>query len=145
MRGFASNQSKFAAVWALCAWSMWPSMAKAELVLYDANGWRFFTAGRVEGHYQLILGDGDPISHNRLVGGQIQNTVTQDENNKLVDSRTRSGCVASQIGFRVSNKLSETLEAKGFIGVWVNGIDSSKGTPPATKEVDAREAWGSLG
>jgi hypothetical protein len=128
----------------LCASSLCPSTARAELVLYDSNGWRFFTAGRVEGHYQLILGDGDPISHNRLVGGQIQNTVTQDENNKLVDSRIRSGFVGSQIDFGVGNKLSETVDAKGVVGIWVNGIDSNKGTPPLTKDVDVREAWGSI-
>jgi hypothetical protein len=144
MRGFESYPSKLAAVWALCALSMCPSIAKAEIVLYDANGWRFFTAGRVEGHFQLIQGDGDPVSHNRLVGGQIQNTVTQDENNKLIDTRIRSGFVGSQIDFGVSNKLDENYDARAMIAVWVNGIDSNKGTPPANKDVDVREAWGSL-
>ena len=144
MRGFGNKRSRFAAACALCAWSIWPSIARAELVLYDANGWRFITAGRVEGHFQLIEGDGDPVSHNRLVGGQIQNTSTQDENNKLVDSRIRSGFVGSQIGFGVSNKPSETLEAKAFVALWVGGIDSNKGTPPASKDVDVREAWGSV-
>jgi hypothetical protein len=128
----------------LCALSVWPSIAKAELVLYDANGWRFFTSGRVEGHLQVIQGDGDPVSHNRLVGGQIQNTSTQDENNKLIDTRIRSGFVGSQIDFGVGNQLSETLDAKAFVAVWVGGIDSNKGTPPANKDVDVREAWGSL-
>src|SRR5262249_30050252 len=93
---------------------------------------------------QLIEGDGDPISHNRLVGGQIQNTVTQDENNKLVDSRIRSGFVGTQIDFGAGNRLSDTVDAKALIGVWVNGIDSNKGTPPLTKDVDVREAWGSI-
>jgi hypothetical protein len=134
----------FALASVVCALSMWPRNASAELVLYDSNGWRFFTSGRVEGHFQVIQGDGDPISHNRLVGGQIQNTVTQDENNKLIDSRIRSGFVGSQIDFGVGNKLSETVDAKGVIGVWVNGIDSNKGTPPASKDVDVREAWGSI-
>ena len=144
MRGFGNKRSRFAAASALCAWSMWPSIARAELVLYDANGWRFLTAGRVEGHFQLIEGDGDPVSHNRLVGGQIQNTSTQDENNKLVDSRIRSGFVGSQIDFGVSNKLTETVEAKALVAAWVGGIDSNKGTPPASKDVDVREAWGSV-
>jgi hypothetical protein len=122
---------------------MTPAVAKGELTLYDANNWRVFTAGRVEGHYQLILGDGDPISSNRLVGGQIQNTGSQDQDNKLVDSRIRSGFVSSQIGLGASNKINDGLEAKGFVGIWVAGIDSSKGTAPS-KGVDVREAWGSL-
>jgi hypothetical protein len=135
---------KIAAVSLVLALSFAAGAARAELILYDKDGWRFFTAGRVEGHYQLIMGDGDPISHNRLVGGQIQNTVTQDEKNHLVDSRIRSGFVGSQIDFGVSNKLSENLEARGTIGAWVAGIDSSKGSPPVSKNFDVREAWGSL-
>jgi hypothetical protein len=144
MRRFGSRSSTLVALSVLCAASLAPGIARADLVLYDKDGWRFFTTGRVEGHYQLILGDGDPVSHNRLVGGQIQNTVTQDEKNKLVDSRIRSGFVGSQIDFGASNKLNDALEANAFVGVWVAGIDSSKGTPPAGKGVDVRDAWGSL-
>ena len=144
MKRSGSHNSRFAALFVLCALSMAPKIAKAELVLYDTDGWRFFTTGRAEGHYQLILGDGDPTSHNRLVGGQIENTETQDQNNKLVDSRIRSGFYGSQIDFGVSNRFSETLEAKAFFAIWLDGIDSNKGTPPSTKDVDFREAWGSL-
>jgi hypothetical protein len=145
MRSFVSYKSRSAALLVLGALSMAPRIAKADLVLYDADNWKFYTNGRVEAHYQLIDGDGDPISHNRLVGGQIQNTGTQDQNNNLLDSRIRSGFVGSQIGFGVSNKINDYLEAKAYLGVWLSGIDSNKGTPPATKDVDAREAWGSLG
>jgi Gram-negative porin len=144
MRRVGRWNSRFAAAVLLCALSTRSTGAKADIVLHDAGGWRFFTTGRVEAHYQLIMGDGDPISNNRLVGGQIQNTVSQDQNNNLVDSRIRSGFVGSQIGFGVSNKISESLEAKAFMSVWLDGIDSDKGTPPDTKDVDFREAWGSL-
>jgi hypothetical protein len=128
---------------ALCTLSVEP-VARAEIVLHDADGWQFMTTGRVEAHYQLIQGDGDPHNlNNRLVGGQIQNS-SQDPNNQLLDSRIRSGFIGSQLGFGVRNKISETLEATGFVSLWLNGIDSNKGTPPQTKGVDAREAWGSL-
>lgn len=143
MRRFGRYNSRFAAASVLFASSLGTSIAKADLVLYDANDWRFFTTGRVEGHYQLVQGEGDPVSHNRLVGGQIQNTGSQDENNKLIDSRIRSGFVATQIDFGLSNKFSEGVEANAFVGVWVNGIDSSRGTAPR-KDVDVREAWGSI-
>ena len=145
MRIFVSYKSRSAALLVLSALSVAPSIAKADLVLYDADNWKFYTNGRVEAHYQLINGDGDPITHNRLVGGQIQNTGTQDEKNELLDSRIRSGFVGTQIGFGVSNKINDFLEAKAYLGVWLSGIDSNKGPPPATKDVDAREAWGSLG
>ena len=110
-----------------CVVGLSPSIAKAELNLYDANGWRFFTTGRVEAHYQLIQGDGDPVSHNRLVGGQIENTESQDANNKLVDSRIRSGFVGSQFDFGVENKFDETLEATAFVAVWLVGIGQQQG------------------
>src|SRR5579862_271834 len=113
-----NGDTKFAAAALLCVLGLYPSGAKAELDLYDANGWRFFTTGRVEAHYQLIQGDGDPVSHNRLVGGQIENTESQDANNKLVDSRIRSGFVGSQLDFGVENRIGETLVAKAFIAVW---------------------------
>ncbi|HEY2900022.1 MAG TPA: porin [Polyangia bacterium] len=143
MRRFGSLGSIFAAVFVLCALSVAPSFAKAEVVLHDADGWRVFTTGRAEAHYELADGDGDPHNlNNKLVGGQFQNS-SQDQNNKLFDSRIRSGFVGTQVGFGISTKFTETLEAKGFISFWVNGIDSSKGTG-ANKDVDVREAWGSL-
>ena len=135
--------SKFAAIPLLLAWTVASAPARADVTLYDANNWRIFTSGRGEGHYQLTLGDGDPVSHNRLVGGQIQNTVSQDQDNHLVDSRIRSGFVAGQIGLGAVNKINDNLEAKGFFGVWINGIDNSKGTE-SVKGADLREAWGSL-
>jgi hypothetical protein len=143
MRRLGSHTSVFAATAVLGALTMRPSVASAEIILHDADGWRFMTTGRVEAHYELIQGDGDPHSANRLIGGQIQDS-SQNAQNKLFDSRIRSGFVGSQIGFGVTNKMTETLEAKAFVSIWLNGIDSSKGVPPQTKGVDAREAWGAL-
>lgn len=132
------------ALGALALGALAPQVARAELVLYDESDWTVYTMGRVEGHYQLITGDGDPVSSNRLVGGQIQNTASQDEKNELFDSRIRSGFVATQIGFGVRNQLWQGLTAEGFVGAWLAGIDSSKGTPPAQKMFDVREGWGAV-
>jgi hypothetical protein len=119
-------------------------LARAEVVLHDAYGWRVYTTGRAEGHYQLAIGDGDPHNlNNKLVGGQFQNT-SQDQNNQIFDSRVRSGFIGTQIGFGVSDRFTDTLEGRAFVSIWLNGIDSQKGTPPQTKDVDAREAWGAL-
>jgi hypothetical protein len=121
-----------------------PAIALAEVVVHDADGWRLFITGRAESHYQLAQGDGDPHNlNNKLVGGQFQNT-SQDENNQIFDSRIRSGFVATQIGFGVSDQFTPTLQGRAFVGIWLGGIDSHKGTPPDTKVVDAREGWGAL-
>ncbi|HVR64360.1 MAG TPA: porin, partial [Polyangia bacterium] len=143
MRRFGSQYSTFAAASVLWGLSLATITAKAEVVLHDADGWRVFTTGRGDAHYQLIDGDGDPHSMNKLVGGQLQNS-SQDQNNKLFDSRIRAGFVAAQIGFGVSDKFTETLEGKAFISLWLNGIDNHKGNPPYNKDVDMREAWGAL-
>jgi hypothetical protein len=154
MNGSGTSKSTFAAVCALCALSLRSTIAQADVVLstipqpgvvlHDADNWLFYTTGLVAAHYQLIQGDGDPISPHIIVGGQIDNTETQDQNNKLVDSRIRSGFVGTQIGFGIVNKINEDYQAKGFLAVSLNGIDSDKGTPPASKDVDFREAWAAL-
>jgi len=121
-----------------------PGIARAEVVLRDAEGWRIFITGRAESHYQLAQGDADPHNlNNKLIGGQFQNT-SQDQNNQIFDSRVRSGFVATQIGFGVSDQFTPTLQGRAFVGIWLGGIDSHKGTPPDGKAVDAREGWGAL-
>jgi len=120
-----------------------PRAARAEVVFYDKDDWKVYTTGRAEGHYQLILGDGDPISTSRLVGGQIQNTGSEDNKNKLFESRIRSGFVSTQIGFGVQNQLMPGLMAEAFIGAWLAGIDSGK-TPPQSKAFDVRDGWGAV-
>ena len=112
--------------------------------MHDSDGWRAFITGRAEGHYQLIVGDGDPVSNNRLVGGQIENNGSQDQNNHLLDSRVRSGFIATQIGFGVSNQLSEHVEARAFVSIWLDGIQGSRGEPPLNKDVDVRDGWGAI-
>jgi len=121
-----------------------PSLASAELTVRDADGWRVYTLGRAESHYQLAQGDGDPHNlNNKLIGGQVGNT-SQDENNQIFDSRIRSGFVATQLGLGVVGQFTPRLRGQAFVGIWLAGIDSHKGTPPEGKPVDAREGWGAL-
>jgi predicted porin len=121
-----------------------PALASAEIVVHDADGWKVFITGRADSHYQLATGDGDPHNlNNKLVGGQFQNT-SQDENNQIFDSRVRSGFLSTQIGFGVSDQFTPTLQGRAFVGIWLLGVDSHKGTPPDAKPVDAREGWGAL-
>jgi hypothetical protein len=121
-----------------------PRAARADVTLHDGGGWTVFTTGRAEAHYQLARGDGDPHNlNNKLVGGQFQNTG-QDQNNQIFDSRIRSGFIGTQIGFGIIDQFTDSLQGKAFVSFWLDGIDSHKATPPQTKDVDAREAWGAL-
>lgn len=123
-----------------CALLASAGVAKAEVVLRDQDGWRFYTSGQVAAHYQYISGDGDPTSTNLLVGGKIWNNVSQDENNELGGSRIRSGFVGTQIGFGLDNEVNRMLTAKAFLAVSLVGVDNAKGSA-ADKPVDFREAW----
>lgn len=131
-------------LFALAALAVAPRPARADVLLHDDGHWRVYTTGRAEAHYQLAQGDGDPHNlNNKLVGGQFQNTG-QDQNNQIFDSRIRSGFIGTQLGFGMIDQFTDTLQGKAFVSIWFNGIDSHKSTPPQTKDVDAREAWGAL-
>jgi hypothetical protein len=140
----AKRRSRSALLCILFGLSLASRAAQADVVFFDQGDWKVFTRGRAEAHYQLLVGDGDPVSSNRLVGGQIQNTGTQDEDNEIVQSRIRSGFVGTQLGLGVVNRLMQGLEAEGFVGAWLAGIDSGKGAPPQTKAFDVREGWGAV-
>ena len=131
-------------LFALAALVTAPRAARADVLLHDDGRWSVYTTGRAEAHYQLAQGDADPHNlNNKLVGGQFQNTG-QDQNNDIFDSRIRSGFIGTQLGFGMSDQFTDTLQGKAFVSIWFNGIDSHKSTPPQTKDVDAREAWGAL-
>jgi hypothetical protein len=144
MSGLERRGSRITAVALVGVLATVSGVARAEIVLRDVDGWSVYTVGRAEGHYQLIDGDGDPVSHNRLVGGQIENNGSQDQNNHLVDSRVRSGFIATQLGFGVRDHMTDTLEASAFVSIWLNGIAGDRGAPPLNKDVDVRDGWGSL-
>jgi predicted porin len=144
MSAISSSISRFVKTSVLAALLLSSAAARAELVISDKDGWKFYTTGQVAAHYQFITGEGDPVSTNLLVGGKIWNNVSQDENNELAGSRIRSGFIGTQIGFGLNNHVSEMFEAKSFLSVSLIGIDNAKGASDA-KAVDFREAWAGVG
>ncbi|HVZ71813.1 MAG TPA: porin [Polyangia bacterium] len=120
------------------------SRAKADVTLFDADGWTFRTSGLVAAHYQLIMGDADPKNSKTLIGGRIQDEGLSGNSNtnKLVMSDIRSGFIGTQMGFGLSRQISPTVRVDSFLAANVNGINSNRGQDTvAPKAVDYREAW----
>jgi len=148
-----------------------PTRARADIILYDKDGWSFRTTGMIAAHYQLVLGPGcpkdptdpmgirlvadcgtathptggdPPTSHGVLVGGKIFPTGAQDTtDNSLTLSRIRSGFIGTQIGFGAKRQINEDVYIDSLMAVNLNDISSNR-NQNTQKEVDFREAWAAL-
>jgi hypothetical protein len=132
--------------------AVWLSSARANaaITLFDNDGWTFQTTGLVAAHYQLVIGDADPLGGGKqLIGGRIldENTASNQMNMPPTDtiSNIRSGFIGTQIGFGVSRQLSQTVHVDSLLAGSVNGINSNRGQDTAApKLVDYREAWAQI-
>jgi hypothetical protein len=144
MRRFGVSSLYWAAAFGLTI-MMIPTRARADLTLYDHDGWSVYTRGMVAAHYQLMIGDADPTTnHGVLVGGLFLDGGARDaRDNSLLLSRVRSGFIGSQIGFGINRQISENVHVSSLLAVSLNDISSSRGSDPV-KGVDFREAWAAL-
>jgi hypothetical protein len=128
---------------------VWLSSARAnaEVTLFDSDGWAFRITGVVAAHYQLVMGDADPLGGGKqLIGGRIlDDSTASDQRNvppTLTMSNIRSGFFGTQIGFAMSRQISPTVHVDSLLAGSVNGINSNRGQDTAgPKAVDYREAW----
>jgi hypothetical protein len=118
--------------------------ARADINIYDKNGWGFYTRGLIAAHYQYIFGKGDPSSNRVLVGGKFnagQSTDPRDNTLKL--SRVHSGFVGTQIGFGVNRKINDQMRIESLMAVSLVDISNDR-RPYTPKQVDFREAWAAV-
>jgi len=72
MRRFGSLSFAVAASFAVM---LFATRARADIVLYDKDGWGFYTRGQVAAFYQLALGDEDPtMATGTLIGGTFNSS-----------------------------------------------------------------------
>jgi hypothetical protein len=128
-----------------CALTLFASRARADIVLYDKDGWGVFTRGQAAAFYQLSLGDADPSSATQqFVGGVLSSTQESNPaNNTLTLSRVRSGFVGSQIGFGVRRDISESVHVDSLMAVSLQDVSGGRATD-VPEGVDFREAWANL-
>src|SRR5580704_16315210 len=93
-----------------CALTLFASRARADIVLYDKDGWGVFTRGQAAAFYQLALGDADPQSLTPQVGGLFSSVQASNQKNSTVTLiRLRSGFVGTQTSLPVHNGDSVTV------------------------------------
>jgi hypothetical protein len=146
---------KWAAASALLAVTAIPATSRADIVLYDKDGWGFYTKGFIAAHYEAIFGDAEPqMTMGTLLGGPFaiagEDTSAADVSDpahpKLAVSRLRSGFVGTQIGFGARRKISDSVDVDSLMAVSINDISNARGQSATvnTKDVDFREAWAAL-
>ena len=149
MRRLRTLCSRSAPVILLVAVWLSSGRAKADVTLFDNDGWTFRTTGLVAAHYQLIKGDADPLGANgkTLIGGRISDDhlATNLTNNTDTISDIRSGFIGTQIGFSVNRQISPTVRVESLLAASVEGINSNRGQDTAApKAIDYREAWAQI-
>lgn len=117
--------------------------ARADLTLYDKDGWTLKHGGLAQGFYVLTTGDtaptggtAAPIRFDFLdtgVGGG-------DANNSFVSSRFRSGWTGGRFNWVAAKKMSDTMTASAHLGVAFS--ISTYNAPPASNNLwDVRNGY----
>ncbi|MDB4982135.1 MAG: hypothetical protein JWM82_2887 [Myxococcales bacterium] len=138
--------SVVAPVVAFLADALSPRLAKAEVTIFDQDGWSFHTTGLVAAHYQLVTGDAD--ANRTLAGGRITDegsaTDVRDPTHPTTTlSNIRSGFIGTQIGFGVNRQVSPTVHIESMLAISMEGINSNRGQN-IQKDVDYREGWAAI-
>lgn len=107
------------------------SASHAEITLVEANGFSFFTDGRINTFASLGFGDEFPTASPNPDGGdehtvvgetalyaQGQNTDQDDAKGKYFAVRGRNGFVGSILALGMRKKLTETTSVKSYIALW---------------------------
>jgi predicted porin len=125
-----------------CALMLFTSRARADITLYDKDGWGVFTRGQAAAFYQLALGDADP--QGQEIGGLLSTAALSNQNAKTVTlSRVRSGFVGSQLGFGIRRDISETVHVDSLMAVSLQDVSGGR-TTNTPEGVDFREAWAAV-
>jgi hypothetical protein len=140
MRRFGSLGLAVAAAFAVV---LFADRARADIVLYDKDGWGFYTRGQVAAFYQLALGDADPTQTTALGGTFNSGSLSNMQNNSVTLSRVRSGYIGSQIGFGIRRDISDTVHVDSLLDVSLQDISGGRNIGPP-EGVDFREAWASV-
>ena len=109
-----------AAVLALCGAMCAASEARAEMTLYDKDGWTLKHDGLLQGIYSLSMGDSKPsdVSTNPTVpgfGGWDSPPAGTD--GKFVSSRFRSGWTGGRFNWVAGKQLDEDTKVSGVLGI----------------------------
>jgi Gram-negative porin len=149
MRQLRALTPKLVALTLLFVVALISGRAKADVTIFDNDGWSVYTNGLIAAHYQLQMGDGDPSPApgiGVLAGGKLLTTGSEDTTSgskKVFLSRFRSGFVGTQLGIGINRRISDGVHVESLIAVSLQDISNNRGQNGA-KEGDFREAWANV-
>ncbi len=136
---------------AACAALAGARTARAELVLYDKDGWTLKHDGRAQGFYMLSMGDTNPTpAAPPVVDFDFLSTSAGDADNHFVSSRFRSGWTGGRFNWRATKQMSSDTKASAYLGVAYS--ISTQNSPANTNNlwdirngfVEIEAPWGDL-
>jgi predicted porin len=125
--------------------------ARAEIVLYDKDGWTIKTDGLAQGFYHLGFGDAAPTGATAPIRFDFLGSYpASGTDNKFVGSRFRSGWTGGRFNWRITNQLTERTKISAYLGIAY--AISTQNAPPATNNnwdirngyLQLEGAWGDL-
>ncbi len=130
-----------------------PQTARAELTLYDKDGWTVKHDGLAQGFYHLGFGDAAPSAGTAApVRFDFLGSYPADgpSTNHFMGSRFRSGWTGGRFNWRITNQFSEKTKISAYLGV-AYAISTQHGPPATNSNWDIRNGflqiestWGDL-
>jgi hypothetical protein len=142
--------------------------AAADLLLFEHDGWTFFTDGRINSFLSVGTGDDFPKpspntnvgpdgspgpGHNIIAGGGEYFTAgfpnDQGYAGKYLGTRIRSGFLGSIIAFGMKRQLTDWTSVKSYVSLWGTAQTYARDRnndvgDKTTKGFDVREGWVAL-
>jgi hypothetical protein len=100
-----------------CATLFSTAKARAEIVLYDKDGWSVKTDGLAQGFFMHTSGDAAPKGGPNFVKFDFLGTPPPNADGSFQNTRFRSGWTGGRFNWRITKQISETVKASAFLGV----------------------------
>jgi len=124
--------------------------ARAEITLYDKDGWTVKHDGLAQGFSMTAVGDAAPKGGPAYVKFDFLDTGPPNADGSFQTSRFRSGWTGGRFNWRVTNQMSENVKVSAYLGIAYSistqGAPGKPGGPWDIRngflEIDA--PWGDL-
>jgi Gram-negative porin len=131
MRASASGTIGRGVSIALAVLALTAGTARAELVLYDKDGWTVKHDGLAQGFYHVGMGDAAPSGGVTPIRFDFLGSYPPDgPDNNFLGSRFRSGWTGGRFNWRITNQLTERTKISAYLGIAYS--ISTQNAPPAT-------------
>ena len=124
--------------------------SRAEITLYDKDGWTIKHDGLAQGFYQLGTGDAAPTGMTDPIRFDFLGSYPPAASNSFTGSRFRSGWTGGRFNWRITNQLTDRTKISAYLGIAY--AISTQNAPPATNNnwdirngfLQIEGSWGDL-